>query len=189
MAGIYFLNQLAAMVWPSVFVLYTNYRYHWTTGTVGLTMMAGSMIGIGMQSVLVGPVIRRFGERGAMLIGAAGMAAAWTWYGLAPTSLAYWCGMPISCLGVLMIPGLQGLMTHRVNADEQGQLQGANQSMTGLASVIGPSLFGLSFAWAVRNPAAHAPGLPLLAAGAIMVLCFCLGLRLKVSVNPPLSAR
>jgi DHA1 family tetracycline resistance protein-like MFS transporter len=86
--------------------------------------------------------------------------------------------MPISCLGGLLIPGLQGLMTRGVGPDQQGQLQGANQSLAGLASVIGPSLFGLSFAWAVRHPGAHLPGLPLLIGAAAMAACFVLGLRL-----------
>ena len=43
----------------------------------------------------------------------------------------------------------QGLMTRRVGADEQGQLQGANQSLQGIADMIGPGLFTLSFACAI----------------------------------------
>ena len=174
LAGVHFLNQLATMVWPSVFVLYTGYRYGWTPGIVGLTMMAGGVMGVGVQTFLVGPTIRRFGERGAMLAGAGAATVGLTWYGLAQNSLVYWLGMPINCLGGLLIPGLQGLMTRRVGPDEQGQLQGANQCLAGLASVIGPSLFGLSFAWAVRHPAAHLPGFPLLVAAAATGGCFLL---------------
>jgi DHA1 family tetracycline resistance protein-like MFS transporter len=181
LAGVYFLNQLASMVWPSVFVLYTGYRYGWTPGVVGLTMMAGSLMGVGVQSFLVGPTISRFGERGAMLAGAAAGTVGFCWYGLAPTGPLYWVGMPINCLGGLLIPGLQGLMSHRVGADQQGQLQGANQSLAGLASVVGPSLFGLSFAWAVRRPELHLPGLPLLLGAIAMAACFALGLRLGLS--------
>ena len=75
-----------------------------------------------------------------------------------------------------MIPGLQGLMTQRVGPSEQGQLQGANQSLAGLASVIGPSIFGLAFAWAVRHPALGLAGLPLLEASAFMVACVVIGM-------------
>jgi DHA1 family tetracycline resistance protein-like MFS transporter len=181
LAGIYFLFQLAMMVWPSVFVLYTGYRYGWTPGIVGLTMMVGSLMGIGVQSFLVGPTISRFGERGAMLAGATAGTIGLSWYALAPNSLVYWLGMPVNCFGGLMTPGLQGLMTHRVGPDEQGQLQGANQSMAGLASLLGPSLFGLSFAWAVRHPAAHLPGLPLLVAAAVSAGCVILSLRIAFS--------
>ena len=59
-----------------------------------------------------------------------------------------------------MQPGLQGLMTRRVGPQQQGQLQGANQGLQGVASVAGPMIFGLTFAWAVRHDATlHAPGL------------------------------
>jgi DHA1 family tetracycline resistance protein-like MFS transporter len=176
LAGVGFLNQLANMVWPSVFVLYTGYRYHWTPGTTGFVMMAGSVMGIAVQSFVVGPAVKRFGERGTMLAGAASASVALFWYAFAPTGLIYLIGMPISCLWGLLIPGLQGLMTRRVGPHEQGQLQGANQSLVGVSSVIGPPLFGLSFAWAVRHPGMNVPGLPMLLAS--LTMAACLGLAI-----------
>ncbi len=188
LAGVYFLSQLAQMVWPSAFVLYTGYRYGWTPGIVGLTMMAGSALGVGVQSFVVGPVIRRFGERGSMLAGLTCSAIGIGWYGLAPNGFIYFLGMPFSTLGALTIPGLQGLMTRRVGPSEQGQLQGANQSLAGLASVIGPSVFGLSFAWAVRHPAAHIPGLPFLEAAAVTFAGATLGLAAVGRASRPARA-
>src|SRR5258708_30753380 len=114
-------------------------------------MAAGSVFGVGVQSFIVGPVIRRFGELGCMLIGFTAVTAAFAWYGWAPTGWIYLAFLPVSSLGGLVIPGLQGLMTRCVGPSEQGQLQGANQSMAGLGNIIGPSIFGLSFAWAVRH--------------------------------------
>lgn len=176
LAGVGFLNQLANMVWPSVFVLYTGYRYHWTPGTTGFVMMGGSVMGIAVQSFIVGPAVTKFGERGTMLAGATSAALALGWYAFAPSGLIYLIGMPISALWGLLIPGLQGLMTRRVGAHEQGQLQGANQSLIGIASVVGPLLFGLSFAWAVRHPAWQLPGLPMLLASLTMFACLSLAI-------------
>jgi MFS transporter, DHA1 family, tetracycline resistance protein len=176
LAGVGFLNQLANMVWPSAFVLYTGYRYHWTPGATGFVMMAGSVLGIGVQSFVVGPAVKRFGERGAMLAGAASASVALGWYGFAPSGFVYLIGMPLSCLWGLLIPGLQGLMTRRVAAHEQGQLQGANQSLVGVSSVIGPPLYGLSFAWAVRHPDLNVPGLPMLLASLTMACCLALAI-------------
>ena len=174
LASVGFLNQLANMVWPSVFVLYTGYRYHWTPGTTGFVMMGGSVLGIVVQSFLVGPAVKRFGERGCMLAGATSAALALFWYSLAPTGLIYLIGMPLSALWGLLIPGLQGLMTRRVGAHEQGQLQGANQVLIGTSSVIGPLLYGLSFAWAIRHPEYSFSGLPMFLASMTMVACFAL---------------
>jgi len=66
-------------------------------------------------------------------------------------------------------------MSRLVGASEQGQLQGANASITGISNLFGPSLYTLTFAFAIgagRN--LNLPGAPfliaalLLAAAAIM---------------------
>jgi DHA1 family tetracycline resistance protein-like MFS transporter len=174
LAFVGFLNQLAMMVWPSAFVLYTGYRYHWTPAITGFVMMFGSAMGVAVQSFLVGPVVRRFGERGALAAGALASVIAAGWAGLAPTGWLYPIAMIFGALSGLLIPGLQGLMTRLVGPTEQGQLQGANQSLVGVASVIGPILYGLSFAWAVRHPQWHVPGLPMLLASLTMLCCLVL---------------
>lgn len=164
------------MVWPSVFVLYTGYRYHWTPGTTGFVMMAGSSMGIFVQWFLVGPVVKHFGERGALAAGAAASVFGMAWGGFAPSGALYLIGMPINALSGLLIPGLQGLMTRRVGPSEQGQLQGANQSLMGMASVLGPLLFGLSFAWTVRHPNLQLPGLPIFLSSFTMLCCLALAI-------------
>ena len=74
--------------------------------------------------------------------------------------------------------GLMGLMTQRVGPSEQGRLQGANQSLQGIASIIGPPLFGLTFAWALRHDSTlHLPGLPVLIAAALSLATVLLSLH------------
>jgi hypothetical protein len=43
--------------------------------------------------------------------------------------------------------------------------------------MLGPSLFGLTFAWSVRHPALNVPGLAMELAAAAMLGCLLLGLR------------
>jgi DHA1 family tetracycline resistance protein-like MFS transporter len=177
LAGIYFLNQLAQMVWPAIFALYVGYRYHLSPMATGLLLMASGLVGVFTQSVLVGPAVKRFGERGTLLVGLSAATAAFAYYAWAPTWQFYLLGMPISALSGLITPGLLGLMTPHVGPSEQGQLQGANQSMGGISSVIGPSLFGLTFAWAVRHPQFNIPGIALVIAALITAACLILALR------------
>ena len=187
LATIGFLFQLAHTVLPAVFVLYAGERYGWGTGTIGLTMMATGVIGVAVQLFAVGPVVARIGERGALLLGALGGAAGFALYGYAPTGWAYLASAPVFALLNFLQPGLQGLMTRRVGAHEQGQLQGANQSLQGIASVVGPILFGMVFAWAVDTDATlHMPGLPIYLAAALLVIAFFLGL--KVAKAPQSAA-
>jgi DHA1 family tetracycline resistance protein-like MFS transporter len=178
LAFINVLFFLAQNVLPSIFVLYAGYRYHWSPLTMGLTLMGTGALGVAVQLLLVGPVVARIGERGALLLGALGGAVGFALYGFAPTGVFYIASAPIFALMNLMQPGLQGLMTRRVGPREQGQLQGANQSLQGIASILGPLLFGTVFAWAVRHDATlHAPGLPIFLAAGLLLIAFAFGLR------------
>jgi DHA1 family tetracycline resistance protein-like MFS transporter len=173
-----FLFQLAHTVLPSIFVLYAGYRFHWGTDIIGLTMLFTGALGIVVQTVFVGPVVARIGERGALLLGALGGAVGFFFYGLADVGWAYVASAPVFALLNFMQPGLQGLMTRRVGPQHQGQLQGANQSLQGIASIVGPVIFGSVFAWAVRHDSTlHAPGLPIFIASALLFCAFLLAMK------------
>ncbi|HEY1752175.1 MAG TPA: TCR/Tet family MFS transporter [Caulobacteraceae bacterium] len=175
LATINFLNQLAQQVLPGIFVLYTQLRYHWSLQFLGFTFLFTGILGILVQALVVGPVVRRLGERGAVIVGAACGAAGFAIYAFASTQMEYFVGMPVFALSGLMQPGMQGLMTQHVTGSEQGRLQGATQSTNGIASIIGP-IFPLLFAFALRN-VAGLPGLPILVAAALMGLALLLAVR------------
>jgi DHA1 family tetracycline resistance protein-like MFS transporter len=178
LAFVGFLFQLAHMVLPSIFVLYAGYRYGWTPGVLGLTMMLTGALGVAVQALLVGPVVARVGERGALLIGAFAGALGFAMYGYAPTGWAYLAASPVFALVNLLQPGLQGMMTRRVAPNEQGQLQGAMQALQGISAVLAPIVFGFVFAWAVRHEATlQMPGLPIYLAAGLLLAAFLIGLQ------------
>ena len=176
LATINFLNQLAQQVLPNVFVLYTTLRYHWNLSFLGLTFIMTGVLSILVQVFAVGPVVKRVGERGAVLLGSAAAMIGFLIYALAPTGAIYFIGMPVFAFMGLVQPGLQGLMTQHVTGSEQGRLQGANQSTGGIAAIVGPIIFPLSFAFALRSLPAL-PGLPILIAAALFALAMLLALR------------
>lgn len=178
LAGLMFLFQLSQQVLPNVFVLYTMLRYHWDLGFLGITFFITGALGILVQTFAVAPIVRRVGERGAVVLGAAAGIAGFVIYALAPTGALYFVGMPIFAFQGLMQPGLQGLMTQQVSGSEQGRLQGANQSIGGLTAILGPMLFPLTYAWALRK-APELPGLPILIAASLLGLAIVVALRLS----------
>jgi DHA1 family tetracycline resistance protein-like MFS transporter len=189
LAGVSFLNQLAQVVLPTIFVLYAGYRYGWTPAILGLTFMASGASMIAVQMFLVAPVVKAIGERGAVLLGAAMGALGFLIFGLAPTGLTYLIGVPIFAMVGLVPPGLQGLMTRRVGPQHQGQLQGANQSLQGVASMVGPGLYGLTFAWLVRRDTTlNLPGGAILISAALLGLAFLISLRVARPVAPLVMA-
>nr|MEA2798813.1 transporter, family, tetracycline resistance protein [Phenylobacterium sp.] len=186
LAAVAFLFQFAQIVLPQIFVLYTTYRYHWSLAMLGLTFPLTGILGVIVQMFLVGPAVARFGERRVVLIGAAAGALGFAWYGSATTGWAYLLAAPLFAFSGFMMPGLQGLMTQRVPPNQQGQLQGANQSLAGIGAILGPLVFGETFAWSIRNDATlHMPGLAIYLAGGLFVLAFLLALGVAHPHRPP----
>jgi DHA1 family tetracycline resistance protein-like MFS transporter len=77
---------------------------------------------------------------------------------------------------------VQFFMTRRVSASEQGQLQGAIASLSGIAGLIGPSLFTQTFAFFIRSDSSlstslHVPGAPFLLASLLLLLAMALAWR------------
>jgi DHA1 family tetracycline resistance protein-like MFS transporter len=72
------------------------------------------------------------------------------------------------------------MMTHRVSEREQGELQGALQSMRSITFIIGPWLFLRIFGWFVdaKNPI-HLPGAPYLLAGALLFTAMLMATRVE----------
>src|SRR5258708_91256 len=143
LATVNFLGNLAHAALPSIGVLYMMYRYGWNERTVGLTMAGVGLAAIVVQGSVIGPVVKRFGERRALVVGLGFGAAGFTVFGLAPTGPVFWLGIPLMALWGLANASAQGLMSRCIGPDKQGQLQGANASLMGVANLIGPGLFTL----------------------------------------------
>ena len=178
LAGVNFLGNLAHAALPSVSVLYMMYRYGWTERTVGLTMAGVGVAVIVVQGGVIRPAVKQFGERRALIIGLAFGVAGFAVFGLAPTGPVFWLGIPLMALWGLANPSAQGLMSCRIGPHEQGQLQGANASLMGVANLIGPGLFTLTFAFAIDSAREWSvPGAPYLLAATLLTLAILVALR------------
>jgi DHA1 family tetracycline resistance protein-like MFS transporter len=178
LAAAYFLYFIAHEVLPSTFVLYASYRYGWTERDVGLLLAGIGICGMIVQAGLAQPAVSRLGERrvllGALLCGAVGFSI----YGLAPRGALLWLGVPLQSLWGLSSVAAQGLMTRRVDASSQGQLQGATASLRGIGGMIGPGLFTLTFAHFISPEASHhVPGAAFFLAAALLVAAMLLAAR------------
>jgi DHA1 family tetracycline resistance protein-like MFS transporter len=181
LALVNFLGYVAHVVLPSTFVLYAGYRYGWNIRTVGVALF---IVGIGsmvVQGALIRPVLKRFGERRTLLIGLFFGVIGFAMSGLAPTSPLFWLSLVFDSLWGLAGPAAMGLMAARVGPSEQGQLQGANNSLRAISELIGPSMFTLTFAYFISSGKSFGmPGAPFLLA--TLFLAASLALAVKVAV-------
>jgi DHA1 family tetracycline resistance protein-like MFS transporter len=174
-ASLHFLNNLAHQSLQSVFVLYAGYRYGWNSAEVGWTLAAVGFCFAIVQGGLVAPVVARIGERRALLGALAAGAIGFTIYGWAPTGLKFLFGVPIMALWGLYGPSVQGLMTRRVNRNEQGQLQGAMASVQMSTGLVGPLLFTQTFSRFIDPTGPlRLPGAPFLLSAGLILVAFVL---------------
>jgi DHA1 family tetracycline resistance protein-like MFS transporter len=169
LAVVSFLGHLAHSSLPNIGVLYMMYRYSWTERTVGFVMAIVGLCSMIVQGGLIGVTVKHLGESKAMLFGLVFGVAGFAAFGLAATGFWFMAGIPLLAMWGIASAATLGLMSRRVGASEQGQLQGANASLMGIASLIGPAIFTQSFALSIA-PAAivYLPGAPFLLA-AVMI--------------------
>jgi DHA1 family tetracycline resistance protein-like MFS transporter len=169
LAGVAFLFHLAHNVLPAVAVLYTSYRYGWSSQTMGLTLAAVGIASGIVQAGLIKPAIQVLGERRTLIVGLLFGFAGFAIYGFASEGWMFWAGIPVLALWGMGTAACMGLMSRLVSGSEQGQLQGANSSLIAVAGLIGPSLFAETFAWSIAPDATwHLPGAPFLLAAAML---------------------
>ena len=156
LAGVLFLMQLAHIVYPSVFVLYADYRFDWGPKMVGYTLTGVGILSVIVQGGLIKRFIARFGERRTLLLGLGFGALGFVLYGLAPGGAWFWAAMPIAALWGIATPAAQALMTRQVLPTEQGRLQGSIVSLSSVAGIIGPTIFTRAFS----DAAGRGPGNP-----------------------------
>ncbi|WP_426954708.1 TCR/Tet family MFS transporter [Muricoccus radiodurans] len=178
LAWVNFLLHFAHHVFSAVFVLYAAHRYGWASWEVGLLLSLAGALDVVVQSLLVGPAVRRFGDRAVMVFGLVGGAVGITAMGLAPNGLFFALALVPNALWGLAMPTLQALMTRRVSESEQGQLQGAAMSVASVAGILSPLFFGAVYALSVGEaPRIPFIGTAFLIAGLVLLGAAVLGGR------------
>ena len=184
LASVSLMNHLTHHALSSVFVLYVGYRYGWNPRDTGLALAAVGVMNVIVQGGLVRPLVARFGERRVLLTGLAGGIAGFAIVGLAATPAMFWLGVPALGLIGLFNPAVQALMTKRLPASEQGQLQGINGSFVGLTGMIGPALFTSTFAVAIGSRAGwNFPGAPFVLASALLAVAWVVAWRVTMETS------
>jgi MFS transporter, DHA1 family, tetracycline resistance protein len=171
LATVSFLDYLAHASLPSMSVLYMQYRYGFDERAVGLTLAAVGLCAMVVQGGLIGRVVKRFGERTALIIGLVFGIAGFATMGLAPSGAIFWIGIPLLALWGFANPSALGLMSRRVGPTEQGALQGANSSLMGVGNLLGPDLFTQVFAFFIGSEAPwQLPGAAFILAAALVAV-------------------
>jgi len=176
LAVVNFLAYLAHEVYATVWVLYAMYRYHWDVKGVSNSLAVVGVGSIITMAGLVGPTVKKFGERKTMLAGLLFGAVGFGLFGWAPLGWIFLAVIPVNMLWGLATPPSQSMMTKRVSPSEQGQLQGALSSLRGLAMIFGPPLFATVFGLSIANGRNY-PAAPWYLAAAILLISLLVAVK------------
>jgi DHA1 family tetracycline resistance protein-like MFS transporter len=171
LAGLLLLGYIAQQSLMNVYVIYANVRFGWTVRTVGLSL---ATVGVcqGIYGVLlVKPAVAKLGERKAMVLGYLGGAVGYWMFGYTKTGLLLFLGIPVLNLMAVSWPAAQSIMSRHTPPNEQGLLQGAVNSLRGIAGLIGPGMFTWVYAQTL-GPRAWLPtqGAPFYLASSLLLV-------------------
>jgi DHA1 family tetracycline resistance protein-like MFS transporter len=164
------LYYLAHQALPSVFVLYAEFRYGWNEQRVGLALAVVGVCAAVVSGGMVGPYVKRFGERFSLWSGLFYGVLGFLGFGLAPRGWEFIGAIPFIALWGVAGPAMQSLMSQKVDPSAQGKLQGAINSLRALTGMAGPLLFTQVFSAAIAPTARiHLPGAPYLLASLLLL--------------------
>lgn len=164
----FFLTNLAAQSHPSVWTLYTQFKFEWSAREVGLSLSAFGLGIAAVQGGLTRLIIPKIGELRALRWGLVLSAFSYISFALATQSWMMYVIMIFSSLAGIHAPALQSMISSRVPSNEQGELQGSLMSLASLTAISGPLLFtGLFADFTAPGVSSPFPGISYFVAGMI----------------------
>src|SRR5207249_9936503 len=116
---------------------------------VGLSLAVVGVCAAVVSGTMVGPYVKRFGERRSLLSGLVFGTLGFAGFALAAHGWVILAVIPFIALWVIAAPAMQSLMSRRVDPSSQGKLQGAINSLRAVTGMAGPVLFTQVFAVAI----------------------------------------
>ncbi len=182
--GIYCALCLLGQVPASLWVLYGQARYGWTPSAVGWSFACFGLLFALCQAFLTGPLVRRAGERGSLLVGMTSDSLGSALMGLSSRGWMPFAIMPLLAGGSVGMPAMQGAMSREVGEARQGELQGTLSSLASLAAVIGPIVATAVYAATART----VPGMVWFAASSGYLCCLVATARFLGRPRLPVTA-
>jgi MFS transporter, DHA1 family, tetracycline resistance protein len=164
------LSQLAFFSFQATWVLWIERVIfpardpNYVQRAVGLLLTLVGVCGIITQAWLVGPLVRRFGERMLVAAGTGLRVVSWSIILAFPVLWATIAMIPLLAVGGgIAIPALMALLTYSVPPEQKGYAIGLMESMQGLGRIAGPLLGG----WLFQYVSPDAPNVLAVAVSAI----------------------
>jgi DHA1 family tetracycline resistance protein-like MFS transporter len=170
--AVLFFLQLATQALPTIFSYFTVEVFNFTSSTIGRTLGA---FGIGFafsQAVLAAPLSKGIGEPAVGIVGLLFAATAFAGIAFSADVYQLYLFIAVGTVSGLAPPAINGVLSRQVPDNSQGELQGAVNAASSLATIIGPLAATQIFSYYTSDPELghYFPGAPFLACGLAVVV-------------------
>ena len=168
------LYSLAFMLLIYAFQPFAVKVLHLSPRLIALNFTLFGVMGFLTQVLLMKPVVKMWGEKGALLRVLAVVALAFVGYFMVRDVRWFFAmGVLLGLTNSLVNPLIQSLLSKEVEADSQGAIMGVNASYSSLGMVLGPIVGGAAASVAI--PA------PFLVGAVIVGICWWLARRIVLA--------
>jgi MFS transporter, DHA1 family, tetracycline resistance protein len=170
--------NLAQFMLQIVWVLYTNFRFHWGPLQSGLSLCVVGVVAVVVQGGLLKRLLAVMGERKLVVAGLLSGAFAYAGYGLVTQGWMLYFVIIANFLAFASSVALQGIVSKAADAREQGRTMASLTALLSLASIAAP-IFGTMLLDRVAELPTNDPwmGAPFFACSLIEFSAYLIALR------------
>ena len=167
----FILVALAGQVMPTTWAFYTKKLFNWEDWEIGISLMViGLLVGI-VQGGLIGWSTRTFGNKKVIMFGFIAWTMGMTAFTFAFNEIFFYMAIIPYVLGGVAGPTIQGVLSNRVQENEQGNLQGMLTGMVSLTAILGPLIYSnIFYVFNGEDSVIHLPGAPFAMGGFILII-------------------
>ena len=179
-----FFYSLGHFALPSVWAFFTIEKFQWTPRDIGISLSAVGVAMIFVQAYLIRLVLPLWGPMRTAIVGLIATSISFFGYAFIPFAWMMYVVIAIGALQGFVMPSIQSMMSGRVPANAQGELQGAIGSLSGLVAIISPPLMTELFVYFSSSKAPiYFPGAPFFAAAILTLLALLLLVRVRKKIG------
>lgn len=130
--------QVAHMVYPATWAFWAEIALGWDGRAIGWSLAASGLSMMVAQTFLTGRAITRFGEERTVLIGLGVGALVFSLYACVGRGWQVYALIAVGSLTGLVFPSINAILSRRVDARNQGALQGGMASLASMSAIVGP---------------------------------------------------
>lgn len=142
----YAVGMMAFMGMNAILALFLQDRFGITEKTIGYFFTFVGAVSLVMRSVVLGPMVRRFGERRVLRLGLVSLALGFALIPFSPAIALFGLAVLFIPIGTaLLFPATTSLVSRFAVKSELGQTMGVQQAFGGIARMVGPMWAGAAF--------------------------------------------